>query len=170
MKPEIDLLLAACAIAVFTDVRKRKIPNWLTAGLAAGALALHVPQGWVAVGTSLAACVVVFALGTIAHRVGVFGGGDVKLLAAGSLAVGYPDCLPFVLYTFLGGGVLAVAFALAQRRLRSTLANVRALAQTHTLLDDAAPSARMPYAIAIASGAAILALADTILPAMRFPT
>ena len=52
MKPEIDLLLAACAIAVFTDVRKRKIPNWLTAGLAAGALALHVPQGWVAVGTS----------------------------------------------------------------------------------------------------------------------
>ena len=170
MKPELILLLTACAVAIFTDVRRRKIPNWLTASLAAGALAIHVTQGWIAVGSALAACIVVFTLGTFAHSARVLGGGDVKLLAAGALAVGYPDCVLFVIYTFLGGGVLAVVFALAQRRLRSTLANVRAMAQTRTLLDDAAPSARMPYAIAIACGSLFVALADTILPAMRFPT
>jgi prepilin peptidase CpaA len=170
VNPEIGLLLAACTIAIYTDVRYRKIPNWLTGVLAAAALAIHLPQGWIAVGSALAACSVVFVLGSFAHGARVLGGGDVKLLAGGALAVGYPDCVLFLLYTFLGGGVLAIVFALAQRRLRSTLANVRALAQTRTLLDDAAPSARMPYAIAIAFGAVFVALADTILPAVRFPT
>jgi prepilin peptidase CpaA len=170
MKPEIILLLAACAMAVWTDLRTRRIPNWLTSALAAGALALHLPHGWTGVGSALAAGIVIFVLGTFAHSMRILGGGDVKLLAAGGLALGYPDCVLFILYTFLGGGVLAIAFALAQRRLRSTLANVRALAQTRTLLDDAAPSARMPYAIAIAFGSLIVALADTILPAVRFPT
>jgi hypothetical protein len=70
----------------------------------------------------------------------------------------------------MGGGILAIGFALAQRRLRNTFVNIRALAQTRTLLENAAPSARMPYAIAIAFGATVLALADTILPALRFPT
>lgn len=170
MKPEIILLLVACAVAVCTDIRKRKIPNWLTAGLAASAFAFHLPQGWGAVAGALAAGVVVFVLGTVAHSMRVLGGGDVKLLAAGALALGFPDTLIFVLYTFLGGGIFGVGFALAKRRLRSTLVNVRALAQTRTLLDDAAPSVRMPYAIAIAFGAVIVTLADTILPAMRFPT
>lgn len=170
MNIELCLLLAACAAAVVTDVRQRKIPNWLTASLGAGSLALHVPQGWSAVASALAAGLVIFVVGTAAHSAGVLGGGDVKLLAAGAFCVGYPGCIILVLYTFLGGGVLAIAFALAQRRLRSTLANVRTLAQSRTLLADAAPSARMPYAIAIASGAVILTLAQTILPALRFPT
>lgn len=170
MKPEIILLLAACAIAVCTDVRARRIPNWLTGALAAGALAFHLPQGWTAVAGALAAGAVVFMIGTVAHSIRILGGGDVKLLAAGALALGSPDCVIFVLYTLLGGGVFALAYALAQRRLRSTLVNVRALAQTRTLLDAAVPSLRMPYAIAIAFGAAIVALADTIFPAMRFPT
>lgn len=170
MKIEIGLLLAVCVVAVYTDVRARKIPNWLTGGFAAGALAIHLSQSWTIVAGALAAAVLIFLLGTFAHGVRILGGGDVKLLAAGTLAVGYPDCILFVLYTFVGGGVLAVVFALAQRRLRTTLVNVRAMAQTRTLLDDPAPSARMPYAIAIAFGAAIVALANTILPALRFPT
>jgi prepilin peptidase CpaA len=170
MKPEIYLLLAVCAIAIVTDLRARKIPNWLTAALAATALVLHVPAGWAAVGCALAAGGVIFALGAVAHSVRVLGGGDVKLLAAGALAVGYPDCVIFVLYTCLGGGVLAVFFALAQGRLRSTLSKVGTFALTRTLLDDAGPSARMPYAVAIAFGAAIVALADTILPSVRFAT
>jgi len=170
MNPELVLLLSACAIAIVTDVRRRKIPNWLTAALAIGALALHVPQGLATVGGALAAGTVIFFLGTVAHSVRVLGGGDVKLLAAGALAVGYPDCVLLILYTFLGGGVLGILFALAQGRVRTTLANVRAIAQTRTLLDDAAPSAKMPYAIAIAFGAVIVTLANTILPAVRFPT
>jgi prepilin peptidase CpaA len=169
MNPEVILLLVACAVAICTDVRLRKIPNWLTAALAASALALHLPQGWSVAGSALAAGIIIFILGTVAHSVRILGGGDVKLLAAGAVAVGYPDCTLFVLYTFLGGGVLAVVFALVQGRLRTTLTNVRTLAQTRTPLDEAAPSAKMPYAIAIAFGAVVVALAHTILPAVRFP-
>jgi prepilin peptidase CpaA len=170
MNIELVLLLAACTVGIWTDVRERKIPNWLTGGLAAGALVAHVPQGFAVVGAAVAAAVALFIVGTLAHSCGILGGGDVKLLAAGALAAGYPDCLVFVLYTFMGGGALAVVFAIAQGRLRSTLVNVRALAQTRTLLAESAPSARMPYAIAIAFGAAAVALAETILPAVRFPT
>jgi prepilin peptidase CpaA len=170
VKPEIALLLAACAIAVGTDLRARKIPNWLTGALAVIALAFHVTQGWAVIGGAVAVATGIFLLGTFAHRAHVLGGGDVKLIAAGALALGYPDCVIFVLYTFLGGGLLALVFALAQGRLRSTLVNVRVLAQTRTLIDPAAPSARMPYAIAIAFGALTVALADSILPVVRLST
>jgi prepilin peptidase CpaA len=170
MTPQIVLLLAACALAVYTDLRDRKIPNWLTAALSVAALVIWVSHGPGAAASAIAAAVVIFVLGTFAHAARILGGGDVKLLAAGSLAVGFPDCVLFIVYTFLGGGVLAIAFALAQHRLRSTLDNIRTLAQTRTLLDETAPSARMPYAIAIAFGAAAVALADTILPAVRFST
>jgi len=170
MNAELVLLLVSCAVAVCTDLRERKIPNVLTGALAGLALVLHLWQGPSSIVSALIASGVVFALGTIAHSARVLGGGDVKLLAAGALAVGYPNCVVFILYTFMGGGVLAIAFALAQGRLRSALVNVRALALTRTLLDDAAPSARMPYAIAIACGAIAVALANTILPAVRFPT
>ncbi len=168
MKLEISLLVVACAIAVVTDIRTRKIPNWLTAGLAGSALLAHIPQGWAAVGGSLLAAIVFFVLGTVVHSLRILGGGDVKLLAAGSLALGYPDCMLFVLYTLLGGGVLAAVIAVAQRRLQQTLANVGAFARTRVLLADAAPAARMPYAVAIAFGAASVVLADTIFPAVRF--
>jgi hypothetical protein len=44
------------------------------------------------------------------------------------------------------------------------------MAQTRTLLADSPASARMPYALAIAFGATATALANTIFPALRFPT
>jgi prepilin peptidase CpaA len=169
-KLEITLFLAVCAVAICTDMRTRKIPNWLTSALAVGALALHIPAGWVAVGSAVAAGLIVFALGAVAHSARVLGGGDVKLLAAGALAVGYPDCVTLLLYTGVGGGLLALAFALTQRRLRTTLAKVRGLVTSRTSLDDADPSARMPYAIAISFGAAVVALAHTLLPSLRLPT
>jgi prepilin peptidase CpaA len=170
MRPEVVLLLAVCAIAVYTDVQRRIIPNWLTAGCAGVAIVLLAVHGWAAAAVGLAAGGIIFTVGCFAHSARVLGGGDVKLLAAGSVALGFPDCLFFVLYTFLSGGLLAVGFALAQGRLRTSLINVRTMAQTRTLMGESPASARMPYALAIAAGAVATALANTILPALRFPT
>lgn len=79
MPGKIDAALAVtltCAIAVFTDLRARKIPNWLTVTSLLLGVAftdwLHAIGG-VAVG--LAAFIPFFIVGWL-------GGGDVKLLMA----------------------------------------------------------------------------------------
>lgn len=163
------LLLVACAVAVITDLRARRIPNWLTASLAVCALGLQTMHGWTAFANALACGVLVFFVGSFAHRGKILGGGDVKLLAAGACALAFPAGIIFVLYTFIGGGFLAIGFALAQHRLRRTFANVRDIAVTRMAIPDSTSSARMPYAIAIAFGAVATVLAETILPAVRIP-
>jgi prepilin peptidase CpaA len=163
------LLLIACAVAVVTDLNARRIPNWLTVSLAAFALGLQATHGWIAFANAFACGVLVLFVGSFAHRAKILGGGDVKLLAAGACTLGFPAGIIFVLYTFIGGGFLALGFAIAQRRLRSTFANVRDLAVTRTAIPDTASSARMPYAVAIAFGALATVLAETILPAVRIP-
>lgn len=163
------LLLAACVVAIVTDVRTGRIPNWLTGSLFVVGILSHVPRGAGAVLPALGVAAAVLAAGGFAHRGGIFGGGDVKLIAAGAGAVSYPDCLPFIVYTFLGGGLLAASFALMRGRLRSTLCNVRHAALTRTAFVQGPSSVHMPYAVAVAFGAALTALADTVLPAVRLP-
>src|SRR5688572_22856812 len=81
-------LLCALAIglliAAFTDLRRRKIDNWLNAAIALGA-----PLYWVATGMTLydIGIQLAVALGTFIVLAGLFairamGGGDVKLLTA----------------------------------------------------------------------------------------
>ncbi len=118
------LVLGACALAVLTDLRSRRIPNALTAALAIAALALHATQGPVAFAVACATLVGVLLIGFVAFSFGWLGGGDVKLLAAGAAALGLPDAVPFLIYTAIGGGVLALVVAIAMGRLKSVLASV----------------------------------------------
>ena len=74
-------VLAACAIAVATDVTTRRIPNWLTGVLAVAALGFHAVHGWRELLASVLALVVVMFLGFLAFSMGWLGGGDVKLAA-----------------------------------------------------------------------------------------
>ena len=93
------LVLGTCAIAVATDLRFRRIPNALTAALAIAALGLHAASGLAAFGIALATLVAVLFIGLVAFSFGWLGGGDVKLLAAGAAALGFPDAVPFLVYT-----------------------------------------------------------------------
>lgn len=119
-------LLAALAIALlvaaFTDLRHRKIANWLTA-----AIALSAPLFWWAGDLSLwpqVALQLAVALGTFAILAGLFaagwmGGGDVKLLTALALWIAPGAFLNLVVMMALLGGVLTIGFAawhLMQRR------------------------------------------------------
>ncbi len=87
MSLAIWVVLAACAIAVATDLTFRRIPNALTIGLAFVALALHATQGLGSFAVSLAALVAVMLLGLGAFSMGWLGGGDVKLAAAAAAAL-----------------------------------------------------------------------------------
>lgn len=165
------LVVGACAIAVGTDVATRRIPNALTLGLAAAALGLHAVQGWTSLGIALAAMVAVLFVGYFSFSLGWLGGGDVKLLAASAGALGYPDTIPFLLYTAIGGGVIAIAFALVTGRLASVLRAValiaRPFAYKGTVAVTPSKPTMMPYACAIAFGAVAVALSHTTAPFLR---
>lgn len=171
MSLAIWIVLAACAIAVATDLTSRRIPNALTIGLALAALALHATQGWASLAVSLAALATVMAVGLAAFSMGWLGGGDVKLAAAAAAALGFPDAVPFLLYTAIGGGLLALAVALGTGRLRSVLHSItlvlRPIAYRGTVAVAPRRPIMLPYAIAIACGAVAVALSHTAAPFLR---
>jgi prepilin peptidase CpaA len=110
-------LLAALAIALlvaaFTDLRSRRIGNWLNGGIA-----LAAPLFWWASDLSLwpdIALQLGVALATLAVLAGLFalramGGGDVKLLTALALWIEPLLFVRLLIVMALVGGVLTVVF------------------------------------------------------------
>lgn len=140
------LAVAACAAAA-CDVRSRRIPNVLSGALAVAGLALAgATRGLPGLGVALATLAVVLALGTLAFARGWFGGGDVKLIAAGCCGLVPAHAADFVLYTALCGGLLSLYALASPRRIAAALL-------TRTLPHTAQ---RLPYAVAVAGGALFL--------------
>jgi prepilin peptidase CpaA len=124
-------LLAALAIALvvaaFTDLRHRRIGNWLN-----GAIALAAPLFWWASGLTPwpeVALQLGVALATFVVLAGLFalkamGGGDVKLLTALALWVRPEAFLFLIMVMALLGGVLTVFLGIrhVMRRRREKLA------------------------------------------------
>jgi len=109
-------LLTLLVLAALTDLRERRIPNWLTASTAAlypvYVVLSPVPTAWLgALGLALLVGLVGVAL--FAHQ--LIGGGDVKLIAAISLWAGLEHFALFALVTTLTGGALALATVWLQR-------------------------------------------------------
>ena len=108
-------LLAALAvgllIAAFTDIRSRRIDNWLT-----GAIAITAPAFWWAAGLSLWPDVAIqfgIALATFVVLSGLFalramGGGDVKLLTALALWIQPWPFFNLLIIMALVGGLLTL--------------------------------------------------------------
>jgi prepilin peptidase CpaA len=122
------VLLLAVLVASVTDLRSRRIPNWLTVsalvlGFALNALVADSPlEGvWLAAkGFALA-----FALNLVMYMLHMTGAGDVKLLAAIGALVGHGwDFILIFFLTALIGGVLAIILMLVKGRVRQTLWNV----------------------------------------------
>ena len=164
-------ILAACIVAAATDLTTRRIPNWLTAALAMFALATHAAGGWGSFGVSLAILCCVTVLGLFAFNRGWLGGGDVKLLAAGAAAFGWPDCIAFLIYTSLAGGVISLIVLLRRREAWAALYEglVALNGARHGAIGSPAPAKgiMLPYAFAIASGASFVALSHSVAPFLR---
>jgi len=98
-----------CICAAIFDYRRLIIPNWISLTLIA-LFAMHavLAMQWSAIGAHVAIGLAVFALATASYAFGVFGGGDVKLLAATALWAGPPDIFPLLALTGLLGGVLGI--------------------------------------------------------------
>jgi prepilin peptidase CpaA len=122
------VLLLAVLIATVTDLRWRRIPNWLTVstlllGFALNALVTY-PSPLDGVWLAAKGFALAFGLNLVMYVLHMTGAGDVKLLAAIGAMVGISDFLGIFLLTALLGGVLAVVLMLLKGRVRQTLWNV----------------------------------------------
>jgi Flp pilus assembly protein protease CpaA len=109
-------LVALFALAALIDLRERRIPNWLTGGVAAlyplYVLVSPIPVAWPG---ALAVAAAVFLFGLVLFARQLIGGGDVKLIAAITLWAGLDELALFALVTSLVGGGLALASLWYQR-------------------------------------------------------
>jgi prepilin peptidase CpaA len=149
--------------AAVIDLRTRRIPNILTATLAAIGLGLGAAGlGHVSLGASLLGCLLGLAFMMPGHIFGATGAGDVKLLAAAGALLGPKDTIYAFLYTAIVGGALALVVAVARRRLSQTLASTSRLVsgseQARTEIESTSSDNRFAYAPAIAIGVVLVAL------------
>jgi prepilin peptidase CpaA len=149
--------------AAVIDLRTRRIPNILTATLAAVGVGLAAAGfGRVGLGASVLGCLLGLAFMMPGHIFGATGAGDVKLLAAAGALLGPKDTIYAFLYTAIAGGVLALVVAVARRRLSQTLTSTSRLMagseQARTDVESASSDNRFAYAPAIAIGVVLVAL------------
>ena len=103
-------------VAAITDLRERRIPNWLTGGVAAlYPVYLMLSPSPVAWPSALALALLVGLLGLVLFARALVGGGDVKLIAAVTLWAGLDHFAAFALVTALTGGLLGLACLWYQR-------------------------------------------------------
>ena len=170
-------LLPILAIALYTDWRWRKLPNWLTMpACVAGWIVSTVAAVWLghpsggALGGLLEALggtaigfgvsFVIYAVGQLVFGAQAFGAGDVKLLAAIGAWLGPTLTWQALLHTAWWGGVVALLWALWHGRLKALVDRIMAQGIAAWTLGPSAiqaPSTSVvppfPYGVAIALGA-----------------
>lgn len=173
-KMPLILLCLLLALAVWNDLRTRRIPNQLVFGGALLGLVLNAavpagaglfiePFGGIGLLWSLAGLGVGLALLLPMYMLRALGAGDVKMMAMIGAFVGPQAVCGIVLLTLLAGGVLALVVAAWTGRLRLMLRNTYQMGlysvlrgmhgETARIEAPATPSGRLPYAVAISAGA-----------------
>ena len=169
--PELPLPFVVAAlvasVALVTDVRRRRIPNWLTGSALLVGLAGHLVLGGVSGGlAALAGAGLGFGLlfpFYVLRLVGIgrtVGAGDVKLLAALGAILGPVALLSAAIYGALVGGLQSVLILGKQGRLGLTVHQMLIMRTLPT-----PGGAKAPYAVAIAAG---VYLAMLLPPVLRF--
>jgi prepilin peptidase CpaA len=153
------VFLAVLLLASWTDVRSRRIPNWLTVvGMVVG-LGFHAARGAGPLAVGLLGVAAAFVVALPFFLSGALGGGDAKLLMVVGAFFGPVDFLLASLVIALVGGALALGEAARQGALGPVLASCG-----HLLLRWASSAGRhagelgvkqrlaVPYGVAISAG------------------
>lgn len=137
-------------VAALCDATSYTIPNWISVAtllaFAPAAMVGHLPLAHIALalsagGVLLMAGIVMFALRWI-------GGGDAKLMAAAGVWLGWSALVPFLMWTAVTGGALALTLLFARKLSMWLPASTPAWARRL-----ATPGENVPYGVAIAIGA-----------------
>ncbi len=142
----------AVIVAAMRDLTSFTIPNWISIAAALVFVPAALVSG-VSIG-SLGVCALVgvgaLIAGVAMFALGWIGGGDAKLFAVCGLWLGWPAVIPFVIWTALAGGGLAVML-LWSRRIAQPMVS-RGPGWIGRLMT---PGGDVPYGLAIAAGALI---------------
>jgi len=103
---------AVLGVATFTDLRSRRIPNWLVLPFLCAGLAVSVwMHGWQGLGQSLGGALLGLVVYGILFWMGGMGAGDVKLCAAIGAWVGPQQLMLALVITGMVGGVMVFCWA-----------------------------------------------------------
>ena len=140
---------AGVIAAALYDATSYTIPNRLSAGLALAFIPVALLMGlpFATFGLCVAVGVAALAVGVAVFALGWMGGGDAKLAAACLLWLGPAAAVPFLLWTGVAGGALAVG--LLSLRKAPGLAGLGPQWMGRLLQ----PGGDVPYGLAIAVGA-----------------
>ena len=147
------------AVVAYGDIRTRRIPNELiVAILALAAFRIAVDSDPRAGLFTLAASAALFVATFLLFWRGLLGGGDVKLIGATALLIGYHSFFEFLFVMSISGALVAVA-VLARDRLGARRATTPAL-------EDQETPARLtvPYGVAIAAAGIVSLLVQYFPP------
>ena len=154
--------LIVLIIATVTDIRSRRIPNWLVLPfLVAGIIASGATGGLAGIGRSLAGVGLACGVMGILCYLRAMGMGDLKLCAAVGAWIGPSQLITALVAMAIVGGILAVVYGLRYGALGSGLDGVgdlvagfarRGLRPHPTIRLDNPAAVKIPYAMAIAVG------------------
>jgi prepilin peptidase CpaA len=125
--PRTAVLFCLLVLAAVIDVRRHRIPNWLTgSGLVFGLVYSAFVPFWRDHGSlwSLYGAALGFGVLFPLWLMRMMGAGDVKLMAMAGSLLGLHAAVPALIATLITGGVFALAFAIRHSRLRDMLANI----------------------------------------------
>ena len=110
--------IALFIVAAYGDVKTFRIPNVLVAAVAlVGITRLIVIGDPSAALYTVAASIPLLVIGFVLFTLGFVGAGDVKLITATALLIGYNDLLSFLLFTGICGAVISFAVLVIHRYL-----------------------------------------------------
>jgi prepilin peptidase CpaA len=150
-------LISLIAAAAWSDLRTRRIPNWLTVtGAVLGLCCQAWERGLRGAATSLASTALALAIFLVLYIAAGMGAGDVKLFGAvGAFVNPWTVVLIFV-FTGLLGGAAGLGMAIMRGQLRQTLDRTSELMFNFGLTEQSRSDAlRLPYGAVVAGGVLI---------------
>jgi len=158
-------------LAMYSDLRWRKIPNCLTLpAIALGFVLNFVGNSWNGLIFAFFGLLVGMGLLMLPYLLGGMGGGDVKFMGALGALLGTYSVLNVFLYTTLVGGAIAIVVAIANKSLVETLKKVWLLLKCILLFRAPLAGAGLfkksiavPYGLAIGAGTFIYLIAGKII-------
>ena len=148
--------LIVLAVATFTDLRSRRIPNWLVLPfMLAGLVASTWLGGWHGLGHSFAGLGLGILIYGFLFWVGGMGAGDVKLAAAIGAWIGPDQLFIALIVTAMAGGIMILLWAVWALGIKRLMNRSKNSDEEQRPALSAFLRRKMPYAPAIAIGTLI---------------